>query len=503
MPLKVLLVSPPIFDFYYSFHRSEPLGLLYIKEALLQYDWLTVDIFDARCKGTTKAISTPDIFSYTHHIYVKDSSWFSLFYGFKRFGYSYDTIVAFIKNNAYDVVCISSLFSAYHYDVEMLVKKIKEETGAIVIVGGWAVWADTHIAQKGIADFYVCGDGEMALPALLQEIYRANGKRPQLPKLIESEKSSKNEFFIHHFPHRDTWYTYYGKRMANIICSKGCVYTCDFCSIHSRYRFFQRNIDSIQKEFEYLSTHGVKIVNFEDDNFLFNKTFALQLLSLMKYYHAKGMRYVCMNGVTATNLCAVLDDALDAGFLEFNLSLVSSHDAVVAQHNRPALKEIIEHIARKSVGRVKVIVYIIAGLPGATVESCIDDILFLAKLPVIIGFSPLYILPGVPMLESIGLPLDNRLCRGSALYAFGEGFTREDVAALWKMCRYINRLKNPATVHESEKKEHCEYYKKACRDKIWYYRDSSGVWHESFPYTANLPESFTICDIYGNEIPMI
>jgi len=51
MPLKVLLCSPPVFDFYYSFHRSEPLGLLYIKAMLKQYTWLDVDIYDARLKA--------------------------------------------------------------------------------------------------------------------------------------------------------------------------------------------------------------------------------------------------------------------------------------------------------------------------------------------------------------------------------------------------------------------------------------------------------------------
>lgn len=498
MPLKVLLVSPPVFDFYYSFHRSEPLGLLYIKEALAGCDWISVDIFDARYKATSKVIPTPAVFDYLGHIYVKDTSWFSLLYGFKRFGYSADTIVKYIKDNEYDVVCISSLFSAYHHDVEELIEKIKKDTGAIVIVGGWAVWADKSIAEKGKADFYVAGDGELTLPELLQEVYSSRGNIRHMPKLIESDSSSQNRFFVHNFPHRDTWYTYYGKRIANIICSKGCVYHCDFCSIHSRYRYYQRTIDSIQQEFEYLYTHGVEIVNFEDDNFLFNKTFAAQLLSLMKYYHAKGMHFLCMNGVTASNLYAVLDDALDAGFLEFNLSLVSSDDELVLHHDRPVLKEIIEKIARRSLGKMKVVVYIIAGLPGSTVETCIADILFLATLPVMIGFSPLYMLPGVPMFEAMGVPEDKRLCRGSALYSFGEGFTREDIAALWKMCRFINRLKM-GYEYNNDFPVNYEFYRKACKEHVWYYRDNAGKWLEGFSFAAQLPDSFAVCDINGTE----
>ncbi|NMB65106.1 MAG: radical SAM protein, partial [Spirochaetes bacterium] len=259
---------------------------------------------------------------------------------------------------------------------------------------------------------------------------------------------------------------------------------------------YQRTIDSIQQELEYLYAHGVKIVNFEDDNFLFNRKFAKQLLSLMKYYHNKGMYFLCMNGITAPNLYAVLDDALDAGFLEFNLSLVSSYEEVVKQHNRPALQEIIKDIAWKSAGKVRVIVYIIAGLPGATVKTCIDDILFLASMPVIIGFSPLYLLPGVRLFESIGVPEDRRLCRGSALYSFGEGFSREDIAAMWKLCRFINRLKIADAIND-EVRVHYEFYKKACHDHVWHYRDEKGLWHEGFSFSASLPESFHIFDING------
>ncbi|HQQ50995.1 MAG TPA: cobalamin B12-binding domain-containing protein, partial [Spirochaetota bacterium] len=181
MPLKVLLCSPPVFDFYYSFHRSEPLGLLYIKAMLKQYTWLDVDIYDARLKAKSKKLQTPDVFQYLHHIYIHDTSWFSLFYGYKRFGASFDRIAGLINEKKYDVVCISSLFTAYHHDVELLVKKIKEHSSAIVIVGGWAVWS-MPTDEKRYADVYVKGDGEVVLPELLHDIYTAhNGCFHKLP----------------------------------------------------------------------------------------------------------------------------------------------------------------------------------------------------------------------------------------------------------------------------------------------------------------------------------
>jgi len=504
MPLKVLLCSPPVFDFYYSFHRSEPLGLLYIKAMLKQYTWLDVDIYDARLKAKSKKLQTPDVFQYLHHIYIHDTSWFSLFYGYKRFGASFDRIAGLINEKKYDVVCISSLFTAYHHDVELLVKKMKEHSSAIVIVGGWAVWS-MPTDEKGYADVYVKGDGEVVLPELLHDIYTShNGCFHKLPEIIESSNDRVNEFFCNKIPERCGWYTYYGKRIANVICSKGCIHQCAFCSIHSRYTYQHRTFQSIEEEFHYLYTNGVQIINFEDDNFLYARDYALQLLSLMKHYKKKGMNYLCMNGITASNLHAVLDDAIDSGFLEFNLSLVSANDAIARRYNRPQVKEMIQDIAFRCTGRVKVVVFVIAGLPGSSIDDCIQDIVLLAKLPVIIGFSPLYMIPGVPMFETMGLPDDMRLCRGSALYPFGNNATREDIASLWKLCRFINTMKylphNPDDIHLLQ--EHIYYYTRACREKRWYYKSSDGTWQQGFSFHASLPEHIHVCDIDGNSREM-
>lgn len=501
MPLKILLCSPPIFDFYYSFHRSEPLGLLYIYQALAGIPWLHVDIYDARAGGKSKAVKTPDAFQYLSHIYCKDTSRFSLLHRFKRFGNSFNAIISLINEHGYDVVCISSLFSAYHDDVEALVEKIKTHTGAIVIVGGWAVLND-KTAGEGNADVYVAGDGEHVLKGILQEIHLSKADALQrLPKLIGNDSCTENSLFVHRYPRRANWYSYYGKRIASIICSKGCVYRCTFCSIHSRHRYHRRTIDSIKNEFQYLYSNGVRIINFEDDNFLFESDFASQLLSLMKRYHKMGMRYLCMNGVTASNLNSVIDEAIEAGFLEFNVSLVTSHDELTARYHRPASKEIIQAIAEKSAGKVKVVAFIIAGLPGSTIDECIEDILFLAGLPVIIGFSPLYMIPGVDMFEQMGIPQDRRLCRGSALHSFGNNYTREDIASLWKLCRFINSLKGGAEMMNDEKEmeEHWFYYKKACKERKWYYRTDEGIWHPGFSFNTPLPESFTMCDVWGKK----
>ena len=76
------------------------------------------------------------------------------------------------------------------------------------------------------------------------------------------------------FPRRTNFHDYYGKPIASILSSRGCWRSCAFCSIDAWYKsgggtkFRIRSIPNIvaeMKELYYL--HGVRIFNFQDDNF--------------------------------------------------------------------------------------------------------------------------------------------------------------------------------------------------------------------------------------------
>jgi len=76
------------------------------------------------------------------------------------------------------------------------------------------------------------------------------------------------------FPKRTTFHTYFGKPIASILTSRGCWRNCAFCSINAWYervggkKFRVRSIDNIVVEMKDLYfTHGVRIFNFQDDNF--------------------------------------------------------------------------------------------------------------------------------------------------------------------------------------------------------------------------------------------
>jgi hypothetical protein len=76
------------------------------------------------------------------------------------------------------------------------------------------------------------------------------------------------------FPKRTTFHTYWDKPIASILSSRGCWRNCAFCSINAWYKrgggkkFRVRSTESIIAEMKELYfVHGIRIFNFQDDNF--------------------------------------------------------------------------------------------------------------------------------------------------------------------------------------------------------------------------------------------
>lgn len=76
------------------------------------------------------------------------------------------------------------------------------------------------------------------------------------------------------FPKRTTFHGYFDKPIASVLTSRGCWRDCAFCSINAWYKqgggkkFRVRSVENILEELKQLYfEHGVRIFNFQDDNF--------------------------------------------------------------------------------------------------------------------------------------------------------------------------------------------------------------------------------------------
>jgi radical SAM superfamily enzyme YgiQ (UPF0313 family) len=477
--MNILLLSPPIFDFYFTPARREPLGLLYLRESLKQIDGLNVFLYDSTISRKVKIRAIPEHFEYLKKYYFKDLSLFSLFSTYKRFGDSFTKIINYIVENKIDLVAISSLFSGYHNNVEKLILEIKKRTNALVAVGGWAIEAEKEkLFKESNADFFLYENSEDKFLELVNS-------------LVDNMDNGPKTFDFNVFPQREeSFYYFKNKKIAKVAVSRGCKFSCSFCAIHKYNSFKVRTFESIIAELDYLLSIGIEIVDFEDDNLFFNKKWSEKFLDILEDFHKKGLNYTAMNGITAINLVPFTQRAIEVGFIEFNLSLVTTNKTTAVNINRPIFIEQIKEIAKINQNRIDIVVFLIGGLEENTPETLINDIVELAKLPLRIGYSPLYMLPGIEIFEKLGLPENRDLLRGSALYKFGENFTREQVVSLWKFVRMINAIKELDNTPELN--ENIKNFKKSIIEQVWYYKDIDNTWKKSFEFDLKFPEEIKI-----------
>ncbi len=521
--MNILLLSPPVFDFYFTPARREPLGLLYLKESLKQIKDINVFLYDSTISRKVKKRAIPEHFEYLKKYYFKDLSMFSLFSTYKRFGDSFTKIINYINEKDINFIAISSLFSGYHNNVEKLIIEIKKRTKALVIVGGWAIEAEKEKLFKiSNADFFIYGDSENNFLLLINSLKkgiipkkkgilcRDDGIASSLHKekgiasslnqenimnqgnaLIVPHKEDKKLIFdFNVFPKRENFYYFKNKKIAKMVISRGCKFSCSFCAIHRYNNFKVRNFESIIAELEYLLSIGIEIVDFEDDNLFFNRKWSIKFLNILDEFHKKGLNFTAMNGITAINLVPFTQKAIDVGFIEFNLSLVTTNKNTARNINRPIFIEQIKKIADINQNKIDIVVFLIAGLEENTTQTLIDDIVELAKLPVKIGLSPLYMIPDIDIFENLGLPTNRDYLRGSALYKFGKSFNREQIVSIWKLVRMINAIKE--LDYSNELSENIKNFKKSVEEQKWYYKDIDEIWKDSFKFDLKFPKEIKI-----------
>jgi len=109
----ILLIQPPIRDFYLTAKRTIPYGLTCIASVLIKSGY-SVDILDGLATSKARICDLPDQMGYLRRYYSQpDRSPVALFYDYKHFGYSFEHIGNKARESGAFLVGISSLFTPY------------------------------------------------------------------------------------------------------------------------------------------------------------------------------------------------------------------------------------------------------------------------------------------------------------------------------------------------------------------------------------------------------
>jgi radical SAM superfamily enzyme YgiQ (UPF0313 family) len=464
--MKILLIQPPIRDFYQTAIRTQPIGLAYLAASLKAHGY-EVEILD--CQTSEKrSIPIPSELSYLKDFYpFNDRSPFKLYTGYYHFGMAWDEIRERIKDSKAHVFGISSSFTPYYQEAVEIARIIKEwDHKKIVVMGGCHVSCDPESVLKSPwVDYVVLGEGEIRFAYLLKQI--ENGKDGGTGEVDGIGFKENGEIRIYPlstfiediegcpFPARELLdlnrYRIGRKRSTMIITSRGCPHGCAYCSTRlvMGASFRARSPESIVQEMvECRNKYHIRNFDIEDDNFTFDQKRAKRLMNLVvETFGEETLELSAMNGVSFASLDGDLLRLMKrAGFRTINLSFVSTDPSFKERMGRPGTTEAFDKVLGEAgQAHLNVIAYAILGMPGQTIGEMLDTLIYLMGKRALIGPSVYYPTPGTSLFEQCKakelLPSHPSQWRSSALPIETEEFNRLDIVTLFRLARVINFIK--------------------------------------------------------------
>lgn len=474
--LKLLLLQPPIEDFYDTDIRLQPIGLCYLKGTLAKYlPQIKVIIKDYHQGHGRRTIAIPKELKYLQDYYgFANSSPFSSFYHYYHFGASFEKIIGEVLAEKPDIVGISSLFSPYYREVLKIATLLKEQSDIPILLGGSHVSAlPEQMLQDPSVDFVIRAEGERPLVSFLEQWL---GKKDfsQVPNLGYKEEGKmvfneiENNFSLDEIPHPDLSdleqerYQFENRPLTFVITSRSCPHRCTFCSVHMTFgkKYRRRSPQCVVAEIQKRYEEGYRVFDFEDDNLtLYVEEMKDLCYALMAAFPQKDVQFVAMNGISYLSLDKELLGLMrQTGFTHLNLALVSSDKTVRETTKRPhTIEKYLEVVEEAHRLDFKIVSYQILGLPNESLASMIQTLIFGAGLPILLGASMFYLTPNSPIAHNMNFPPpteeDIFKSRLTSMAIETQDFKREDIYTLFLTTRIINFLKGLSLPNEKTRLE--------------------------------------------------
>jgi radical SAM superfamily enzyme YgiQ (UPF0313 family) len=479
----IILIQPPVEDFYFTFKRSVPYGLASIAAALIRGGF-SVEIVDALAVKKSVIIPYPREMDFLNACYGEpDVSQFSLFHHYRHYGYSFEHMGKIIRDKAPFLVGISSLFTPYAdmaLNTARMVKKFYPHC-PIVLGGHHPTLFPREVMACDSVDFVLRGEGEVSMPLLAETLGKISGgvspgkggwdippdQETQLagmPGIVFRTKAGglhisppawMTDLSAQPMPQLDLinqkFYRRKGRGSTVVVAGRGCPMNCTYCSLgasstHARFRL--RPVEQVLAEIQYsMDHHDMGFIDFEDENLTLNRKWCMALLEGVCDMAGDGdVELRAMNGLYPPSLDDVLVKVMKrAGFKTLNLSLGSTSATQLKAFRRPDVRASHDHalVLAEKYG-LEAVSYLIAGAPGQDALQSVEDLLFLASRRTLAGLSIYYPAPGSVDYEICRekgiLPEHFNLMRSTAL-PIEDTTTRLASVTLLRLARVLNFMK--------------------------------------------------------------
>ncbi len=469
--MNIAVIVPPIEDFYHTPHRHASLGAEVVCTIIRQHGHESI-LLDFPCMGS-EATDIPGELGYLREVILPGEYGPTAFFTRRRrYGPSYEECAARIAALKPDLAALSCFAFAYSDSCLKLLRALRRllpECPVIVGGAGPSSMPDTFIGDN-LADAVLRGEAEVSLPPLLDAFLKAGsrkllqsicreipngvtaplGKPPGPPGLTASAGEIQTACAASAVTKRFQQFS------ASI--SRGCPMHCRFCSIsfsHGRDFRLPPLESAATRILERTAAEGVPglpiSINIEDDNLLADFGYCSALLERLTQ-QLGAISVTAENGMDYRLLDHERIDRLTAlGMRKFNLSAGIVPSQASLQQRRSQDLALLEDLCRHLHAQgTETVVYAIAGFPGDSRRQSISALQFLRSIPAYSGLSLFYPVPGLPGCAAAA-DHPSVLSAGSSLYPWGESLSTREMAALFRLSRFINLEKHKHLSHRDKR----------------------------------------------------
>ncbi len=455
--MRILLVKPPIRACMVEVGRHVPIGLAYLSATLRAAGHETA-VFDALAHVEDNHVVPDDELTAVERLKLATHPrWRHVVH----WGARWERIAEAVAGSGADVVGISCMFTPFYesaYDLARLTGELLPDA-AVLLGGQHGTVFFHHTLQVPEIDAVVLGEAESTILPLVDAVERGlpferlegvafrcgagrctcevpgaphvRPRAPFVPDLDALLMPAVDELDFARYDHTTT-----------LITSRGCPFSCTFCTVHAtvgrefRARSPRNVVDEIER---YVRELGVRRFLVEDDNFTFDID---RVHAICDEVLARGLdvRLRLPNGITVVKLTEELVAKMVAAGFESLFFGLETTDVERLRRMRKGFTSLPKVAAGASLFEkygLSVNGSLIAGLPGQALGEIVQDSVNCAVQRVRFYTNPFYPIPGSPDYRTClekGLidPLTEPALFDQFNFAFGNGeLTAEQLYWAW------------------------------------------------------------------------
>lgn len=436
--MKILLLQPPLRDFYATIHRTNALGL-HLAAQLLNGAGHRAEVINFPIHGKAGTAPLPAELRHLEPYLISGEKGPVRGFGqFHHFGPPVADACRMVEEQSPDLV-IPGLFAwAFGEDLLLFAREYRRRNGraALGIAGAGFSAAPGRFVASGLFDLFFQGEAERLIPLWLDAGSPLEGYFVSPP--TEGQAPGPVALVAPLSPGGSS-------RALSLSAGRGCPGSCRFCAnylVHGRGLRLP-DIGVVMGEVERALNQSGSVpgnihhIFLEDDNPSADLPWFQELLTRLHRFFPDA-EISAENGIDYRYLSRELLPFLqERGFRQLNLSLASAGKQSLRRMGREGSRDHFREIAEgwDALGG-RVISYFIAGLPGDGKEDMVDTLLYLSSLPGRAGVSLYYPLPDQDPEEPF------RRYLGSAAWPWAGTFSTASLLTIFRLSRYINMMKD-------------------------------------------------------------